>query len=93
MALSRRARGIGDHGAVRRFATMAFALIVLAIRRGSKLATAMEARGFGADTRRSWARPSTVGWRDGVLIAIAAAVAVSAITVSILVGAFHPVWA
>ena len=46
MALSRRARGIGDHGAIRRFATMAFALLVLAIRRGSKLATAMEARGL-----------------------------------------------
>jgi energy-coupling factor transport system permease protein len=92
MALSRRARGIGDHGALRRFATMAFALLVLAIRRGSKLATAMEARGFGADGRRSWARPSRVGWRDGVLVVIAAAVAAAAITGAIVVGAFHPVW-
>ncbi|MGX5694727.1 energy-coupling factor transporter transmembrane component T family protein [Agromyces soli] len=92
MALSRRARGIGDHGALRRFATMAFALLVLAIRRGSKLATAMEARGFGADGRRSWARPSRIGWRDGVLVVIAAAVAAAAITGAIVVGAFHPVW-
>lgn len=93
MALSRRARGIGDHGALRRFATMAFALLVLAIRRGSKLATAMEARGFGADTRRTWARPSTLGWRDGVLLAIAVAVAAIAIGGAVVSGAFHPVWA
>ncbi|QAY74982.1 energy-coupling factor transporter transmembrane protein EcfT [Agromyces protaetiae] len=93
MALSRRARGIGDHGTIRRFATMAFALLVLAIRRGSKLATAMEARGFGADTPRTWARPSTVGWPDAVLIAIAAAVAAAALTAAAVAGAFHPVWA
>ncbi|MGR2751541.1 energy-coupling factor transporter transmembrane component T family protein [Agromyces arachidis] len=93
MALSRRARGIGDHGALRRAATMAFALLVLAIRRGSKLATAMEARGFGADVERTWARPSRVGVADAVLVAIAAAIAVFAIAGSIWAGAFHPVWA
>ena len=39
--------GVGaDTGALRRWATMAFAMLVIAIRRGSKLATAMEARGF-----------------------------------------------
>lgn len=92
MALSRRARGIGDHGALRRFATMAFALLVLAIRRGSKLATAMEARGFGADARRSWARPSTLDWHDVVLVLIALAVAAAAITGAVVAGAFHPVW-
>jgi energy-coupling factor transport system permease protein len=48
VALARRARGVGDRGAVRRFFGMAFALLVLSIRRGSVLATAMEARGFGA---------------------------------------------
>lgn len=93
MAMSRRARGIGDHGAVRRAATMAFALLVLAIRRGSKLATAMEARGFGADTARTWARPSRVDGRDALLVAIAAAIATIAIVGSIWSGAFHPVWA
>jgi energy-coupling factor transport system permease protein len=93
MAMSRRARGIGDHGAVRRAATMAFALLVLAIRRGSKLATAMEARGFGAETTRTWARPSRVGARDALLVAIAAAIAVVAIAGSVWSGAFHPVWA
>ncbi|WP_353828389.1 energy-coupling factor transporter transmembrane component T family protein [Agromyces sp. SYSU T0242] len=93
MALSRRARGIGDHGALRRAATMAFALLVLAIRRGSKLATAMEARGFGADVPRTWARPSTVGAPDVLLVAIAAAIAATAIAGAVWAGTFHPVWA
>jgi energy-coupling factor transport system permease protein len=72
---------------------MVFALLVLAIRRGSKLATAMEARGFGADVARSWARPSRVGPRDALLVVIAAAIAVIAIAGSVWAGAFHPVWA
>ncbi|RXZ40755.1 energy-coupling factor transporter transmembrane component T family protein [Agromyces binzhouensis] len=93
MALARRARGIGDHGAVRRAATMAFALLVLAIRRGSKLATAMEARGFGADTPRTWARPSTVGAPDALLVLIAAAIAAVAIAGAVWAGTYHPVWA
>jgi energy-coupling factor transport system permease protein len=93
MGLARRARGIGDHGAVRRAATMAFALLVLAIRRGSKLATAMEARGFGADTPRTWARPSRVGAADAVLVVIAAAIAAAAIAGAVWAGTYHPVWA
>ena len=93
MALSRRARGIGDHGALRRIATMAFALLVLAIRRGSKLATAMEARGFGSEIPRTWARRSSVGASDAVLLVIAAAIAVLAIAFALWAGTFRPVWA
>lgn len=92
MSLSRRARGIGDHGALRRFATMAFALLVLAIRRGSKLATAMEARGFGSDVPRTWARESKVGWRDLVIVVLAVAIAVVSIAAAIWAGTFHAVW-
>ncbi|MFD4420190.1 energy-coupling factor transporter transmembrane component T family protein [Agromyces sp. NPDC058484] len=93
MALSRRARGIGDHGALRRVATMAFALLVLAIRRGSKLATAMEARGFGSDIPRTWARSSRVGASDAVLLVLAAAIAATSIVLAVWAGTFHPVWA
>ena len=93
MALSRRARGIGDHGVLRRVATMAFALLVLAIRRGSKLATAMEARGFGSDIPRTWARRSRVGASDAALLLIAAAIAAISIIAAVWAGAFHPVWA
>ena len=77
LELARRARGVADRGRIRRFVGMAFALLVLSIRRGSKLATAMEARGFGAPVRRTWARPSRFGTPEWTLIAIGAAVAAS----------------
>lgn len=87
MHAARRARGLGDHGLLRRTATMAFAILVLAIRRGSKLATAMEARGFGHG-QRTWARPSTVGRADVVLLVIAAAIIAMALTAAVLAGTF-----
>lgn len=69
LELARRARGVGDTGRLRRVPGQAFALLVLAIRRGSTLATAMEARGFGGPTARTWARESRFGWREwGTLI-------------------------
>ena len=96
LSLARRARGVADAGRVRRFLGQAFALFVLAIRRGTKLATAMEARGFGAplgDGRsRTWARPSRLGWRDAVLIAIAALVVTASVSASVAVGAWTFVW-
>lgn len=85
---ARRARGLGDHGAVRRWFTMAFALLVAAIRRGSLLATAMEARAFGAG-ERTWARPSTVTWRDWIVVAIGVGIAAIAITVAVLTGSYR----
>jgi energy-coupling factor transport system permease protein len=84
LGLARRARGLGDDGAlgrVRIFAGQVFALLVLAIRRATVLATAMEARGFGAGRQRTWARPSRFGARDwavtvgGLSIAVVATVA------------------
>jgi len=86
LELARRARGIADRGRLRRFASQAFALLVLSIRRGSKLATAMEARGFGASTPRSWARPSRLRAPDFALIGLGAFVAASAVTASVATG-------
>lgn len=86
LALARRARGVADQGRLRRILSQGFALLVLSIRRGSKLATAMEARGFGADAPRSWARPSPFGAREIALILIGAAIGASAITVSVSTG-------
>lgn len=57
---SRRSRGLGDGSAVKRVFSQAFSLLVVSIRRGTKLATAMEARGFGADAPRSQARKSSL---------------------------------
>ncbi|MET0303642.1 MAG: energy-coupling factor transporter transmembrane component T [Microbacteriaceae bacterium] len=87
--LARRARGVADRGRIRRLLGQAFALFVLAIRRGSKLATAMEARGFGADAPRTWARESRFGGREWALIVIGALIAAIAATVSIATGSWN----
>lgn len=84
LARARRARGVAEMGKIRGALGMAFSLLVLAIRRGTKLATAMEARGFGGNTPRTWARPSTVGWRDGAVVA--GALACSLVSIGIAVG-------
>lgn len=86
LALARRARGVADHGRIRRFAGQAFALFVLAIRRGSSLATAMEARGFGAPTARTWARTSRLHARDAVLVLLAVAVAAASVIAAVVAG-------
>jgi energy-coupling factor transport system permease protein len=86
LELARRARGVADRGRLRRFASQAFALFVLSIRRATKLATAMEARGFGAPIRRTWARDSPFGWPEWLLVLIGAAIAAIALTVTIVSG-------
>lgn len=91
IALARRARGLGDTGAVRRALQAAFALLVVALRRGGTLATAMEARGFGGPVR-TWARPSTLGRADLVLLIVTAVVVALALGTSLATGWFRPVW-
>ncbi|MCW4384232.1 energy-coupling factor transporter transmembrane protein EcfT [Salinibacterium sp. SYSU T00001] len=91
--LARRARGVADRGRLRRLPGQAFALLVIAIRRGSKLATAMEARGFGGDTERSWARESHFGGRDVALILVGAGIAAAAVTVAVATGDWNVIWA
>ena len=90
LALARRARGVADSGgpigALKRFGQQAFALLVLSVRRGSKLATAMEAKGFGSDRPRTWARPSRFGARDAALVGIGVVVAAAAVTAAVLAG-------
>lgn len=89
LQLARRARGVADRGLLRRLLGQAFALLVLSIRRGSKLATAMEARGFGGDTRRSWARPSAFGQAEWVVIAFGCAVAAVSVAVAVTTGSWN----
>ncbi len=72
LTLARRARGLGDEGVLGRLRDLfgrVFALLVLAVRRATILATAMEARGFGVATHRTWARPSRFTRADGALVA------------------------
>jgi energy-coupling factor transport system permease protein len=89
LELARRARGVADRGKLRRLVSMAFALLVLSIRRGTKLATAMEARGFGGLVRRTAARRSTFGGADLALILIALAVATVSITAAVAAGTWN----
>jgi energy-coupling factor transport system permease protein len=93
LGLARRARGVADRGRLRRFANQAFALLVLSVRRGSKLATAMEARGFGSDLPRTWARPSEFGRREWALLAGSAALGAFAVAVSVAAGSWRSVLA
>jgi|SRR6476620_4171383 energy-coupling factor transport system permease protein len=83
LGYARRARGVADQARIRRAAGQAFALLVSAVRRGSMLATAMEARGFGAYPTRTWARPSPFGWRETALICTAFVIVAVAISVSV----------
>lgn len=93
LAMARRARGIADgqgpFAALARLSSQAFALLVLSVRRGSVLATAMEARAFGSDTPRTWARTSVFGPRDTLFVLGGVLVAALAVTVSIMTGAWN----
>jgi energy-coupling factor transport system permease protein len=92
MSLARRARGVGDRGVLRRFFSMAFVLLVFAVRRGSKLALAMEARGFGSGIPRTWSRPSRLHPRDAVAVIGGIAIMALALAAAVLVGTFRFVW-
>ena len=85
---ARRARGVGDASRIRSFLRGSFSLLVFALRRSGKLATTMEARGFGAAGVRTWARPSRLRAADAVLMAVAVALPAIALTVSVWAGTF-----
>ena len=94
---ARRARGI-DAGRnplrhLELFAGTVFALLVGAVRRGTRLALAMDARGFDATGPRTLARPQVVRQSDVALVVGAFGLLATAATVSIAFGTFQPVWA
>ncbi|WP_262282070.1 energy-coupling factor transporter transmembrane protein EcfT [Micromonospora sp. MA102] len=94
ISLARRARGV-DAGRnpiakLRLFGSTAFALLVGAIRRGTRLAVAMDARGFDAGTPRTVARRQRFTRADALLVAGAALAAGAALTVSVVLGTFRP---
>ena len=90
---ARRARGLADRGPVgrlRAFSGQVFAVLVAALRRGVRLATAMEARGFGATgMSRSVARPQPMRVGDWALIAGTLVAVAVASAVSVSVGAWR----
>ena len=89
LELARRARGVADSGRLRRAAGQVLALLVLAVRRGSRLATAMEARGFDGPGERSWARPSPVGRAEAVTVACGVLLGALSVTAALLGGTWN----
>ncbi len=89
LGMARRARGIADSGFFARVFRQSAALVVISIRRGSKLATAMEAKGFGGTTPRTWARPSRFGVAETVLLLVGTVVAAAAIAASVWAGTWN----
>jgi energy-coupling factor transport system permease protein len=94
--LARRTRGVeagrNPVAAVRLLAGAAFTLLVGAVRRGSRLATAMDARGFDSGVARSNARGSVLHRRDGAFIAATVLVCAAAVALSVATGAWDPVF-
>ncbi len=89
LAMARRARGLADSGRLRRGATMAFALLVLALRRATTLAVAMESRGFGAPGRRAWARVARFAGPEWAMVAVLVGIGVVSIAVAVSVGTWR----
>mgnify|MGYP001672560797 CR=1 FL=1 len=85
---ARRARGVGDASRIRSFLRGSFSLLVFALRRSGKLATTMEARGFGAAGTRTWARVSRLRAADAVLMTVAITLPAIALAASIWAGTF-----
>ncbi len=92
LRMARRARGVEARGpvaALRLFAATAFALLVVAIRRGTRLAVAMDARGFDAGVTRTVARRQHFRAADAALVVGAALVAAGTLLVSAALGTFR----
>jgi energy-coupling factor transport system permease protein len=88
IAMGRRARGL-DNGRVTAFYPMTRSLLVAAIRRATRLATAMDGRGFADPGCRTLARPRAILPRDWALIAAAIGVALGATATSVAIGSWR----
>jgi energy-coupling factor transport system permease protein len=93
--LAQRTRGVeagrNPVARVRMLAAIGFILLVGAVRRGSRLATAMDARGFDAGVPRTNARGSTLHLRDAAFVVGAVVACAAAVTLSVTAGAWDPV--
>lgn len=94
LGLARRARGVeverGPFARLRAFPGMTFALLVGAIRRGTELALALDARGFGRRRCRTLARPRPIRAADWAVLAAAIGLAGAATAASLALGTWRP---
>jgi energy-coupling factor transport system permease protein len=93
LTLARRARGV-DAGRnpvakLRLFVSTAFALLVGALRRGGRLAVAMDARGFDSGLPRTYARRQWFTTADTALLLGAALLSTAALATTITLGLFR----
>lgn len=93
LGLARRARGVAGArnpiAALRAFGSRSLSFMIIAIRRGSLLAVAMEARGFDAEHPRSWARTSVFAGRDYAFVVVAIVIAAVATVAAVLTGEWN----
>ena len=78
---------------MRLFGGTVFTLLVGAVRRGTRLALAMDARGFDSTGPRTVARPQHVRRSDLALVAGALVLLAGSVAASAALGAFQPIWA
>jgi energy-coupling factor transport system permease protein len=94
LGLARRARGIeSDRSILQRlgaFPNRALGLLIASIRRATRLALAMDARGFGARACRTLARPRAFGLADWALVAAALCAVGVATATSVALGTWRP---
>jgi energy-coupling factor transport system permease protein len=88
IALARRARGL-DNRRITAFFSMTRGLLVATIRRATRLAVAMDGRGFADPGCRTLARPRAITSWDWMLIGAAVGVAVLATATSVAFGSWR----
>jgi energy-coupling factor transport system permease protein len=93
---ARRARGIDAGklpqalaGSAVLFASSVYALLVAAVRRATRLALAMDSRGFASANRRTAARVPVLRTRDWALVAATAATVTAANLAALMTGTWH----
>ena len=95
LGMARRARGVGSRGSagqrLRANLGQVFGLLVQAIRRASRLAVTMEAKGFGTNAR-TWLRTSVYGRRDAVIVAAGLLLGAAATWAAVTLGTWNLVW-
>ncbi|WP_313810937.1 ATP-binding cassette domain-containing protein [Glutamicibacter sp.] len=95
LTLARRARGVGNLGTMRQRmnakAGQLLALLVQGIRRAGRLATTMEAKGFGTG-QRTWIRTVSFTLRDGAVLAAGILLGIAALGIAMWAGTYNLVW-